>query len=73
MKKPIPRLIWEKPFWACSACAWKDRPPKRPAGPLHMPEASPEIAGAFLEHRCARYPREPRESRKEVRLNPAQA
>jgi hypothetical protein len=61
MRKPVPSLRWESPFWVCSLCVWKELGPKAlTRRSLNDPEASPEIVGAFLEHRCARYPREPR-------------
>lgn len=60
MRKPAPQLIWNKPFWACSACAWKELQPKPPVRFLNYPEPPLEIVGSFLEHRCARYPREHR-------------
>ena len=61
MKRSVPGLIWMKPFWACTECSWTFLPAaKSMRRTLDPPEASNETAGAFLEHRCARYPREVR-------------
>jgi hypothetical protein len=59
MKRSAPSLIWMKPLWSCSECAWTFLPAAKSRGRTpNPPEASHETAGAFLDHRCARYPRE---------------